>query len=143
VANEQSTNSPRDPARGTTASHARSQSLRRLYTPTCQQVGGPLKCMAAARLYKEVSVCRDCYEVYARKAAQWQRHPRAFLSVASVPALGLIGTAIADLPDEIRKEVDTSKPAPVPIKDPVLGLTAGPKQRSSCFAGVAHANAER
>ena len=85
--------------RGTTASMARSQSLRRLYTPTFTP-GRPLQCIAAARVYEEAPVCAECYQVYAKKAAHLQKHPEAVLNVASVPALGLIGVEVRqDFPD--------------------------------------------
>lgn len=100
-------------------------------TVTCGawQAGGPLRCMAAARLYGEVSVCQTCYQFYTRKTAQWQRHPKVLLSVASVPALGLIGQKVESLPEEIRKELDTLALAPPkPVK-------RGTKKRAPLLTG--------
>ena len=46
-------------------------------------------------------VCHECYQVYSQMADEWKKKPRALLSVASAPALGLIGQHISELPEEI------------------------------------------
>ena len=93
-----------DVRRATTASNARASMLRKLYTPASVRAGRPLVCVSAARLYDEVPVCHECYQVYSQLADEWKRHPRALLSVASAPALGLIGAHISELPSELLGE---------------------------------------
>jgi len=87
--------------RETSSSIARSQSLRRLYTPTCAPGHvQPLKCMAAARVYEEARVCEECYRIYVNKAAHWQKQPNSIYNVATVPALGRIGRRFDTLPSK-------------------------------------------
>ena len=103
----------RDVRRSTTASVARAATLRKLYTPASVRRGRPLVCVSSARLYDEVPVCHECYQVYSQMADEWKKKPRALLSVASAPALGLIGQHISELPEEILGvAADTPPPSP-------------------------------
>ena len=91
----------KDVRRNTIGSSSRAASLRRLYTPASVRRGRPLVCVSAARLYDEVPVCHECYQVYSSMADDWKKKPTALLSVASAPALGLIGAPISELPSEL------------------------------------------
>ena len=39
--------------------------------------GRPLVCVSAARLYDEVPVCHECYQVYSQMADEWKRRTRS------------------------------------------------------------------
>ena len=102
----------KDIRRNTIGSSCRAATLRRLYTPASVRRGRPLVCVSAARLYDEVPVCHECYHVYSTMADDWKKKPTALLSVASAPALGLIGAPISELPSELLGTAAAASDAP-------------------------------
>ena len=101
-------------ARNTIASDSRVFKLRQLYTPGSISVGRPLICFSAPRLYDEVPVCHACYAFYLARGEGWKKHPKVLISVASTPALGLIGQPIDELPSECLSEAQRRPPPPPP-----------------------------
>ena len=143
-----------DVRRSTTASSSRAANLRKLYTPASIKAGRPLVCVSAPRLYDEVPVCLTCYQAYSSLAEKWKRRPRALLSVASAPALGLIGASANELPSEVRSRPEPPPPPPPstrmrplpPPATPAASAAGAPATRTpsteAAMSGEAEADAE-
>ena len=126
--------------RSTLGSSSRAATLRRLYTPASIKAGRPLVCYSAPRLYEEVPVCHTCYAVYLKQADNWKKKPKALISVASAPALGLIGAAPSELPSEMTLRYrdptrpDAPDPAPKPKREPEPPAPETPARPSGAAA---------
>ena len=66
----------------------------------------------------QVPVCHACYAFYLARGEGWKKHPKVLISVASTPALGLIGQPLDELPSECLSEAQRRPPPPPPPPAP-------------------------